>query len=300
MHTDQRNYSPKGHRGAFTLIELLTVIAIISILSSILLPVFATARERGRQAHCINNLNQIALSVLMYVNDSDETYPMASEGKHCNASTIGDPHAGCDPNLKTIPEILAPYMASNATWKCPSAANRISSDYDYGYAEYLGWKPLKNGNSANPHAAGGNGTGNSGNSNGNIAVTNEGTPFTSKLSDNVSPSTLVMACDIIDAVIGSAQVTSPLTDPSTWSECNSSTTSCPSDLGVMMPPGYAIKGLKNNWPNEMSTDSVWPSPRHLGRCMVVYTDGHVKSENVAQMAAHDFSGDPQCAFCNGL
>ncbi|MBC8136264.1 MAG: prepilin-type N-terminal cleavage/methylation domain-containing protein, partial [Fibrella sp.] len=42
------------NRNAFTLIELLVVIAIIAILAAILFPVFAQAREKGRQASCLS------------------------------------------------------------------------------------------------------------------------------------------------------------------------------------------------------------------------------------------------------
>lgn len=65
---------PRGRRG-FTLIELLVVIAIISILASILFPVFARAREKGRQAACLSNLHQIGMSMLMYAQDYDEDLP---------------------------------------------------------------------------------------------------------------------------------------------------------------------------------------------------------------------------------
>ena len=60
-------------RRGFTLIELLVVIAIIAILAAILFPVFARAREKARQASCSSNLKQIALGVLMYAQDYDET-----------------------------------------------------------------------------------------------------------------------------------------------------------------------------------------------------------------------------------
>jgi prepilin-type N-terminal cleavage/methylation domain-containing protein/prepilin-type processing-associated H-X9-DG protein len=66
----------KNGRG-FTLIELLVVIAIIAILAAILFPVFATAREKARQASCASNLKQSSLAVLQYVQDYDERYPMA-------------------------------------------------------------------------------------------------------------------------------------------------------------------------------------------------------------------------------
>jgi prepilin-type N-terminal cleavage/methylation domain-containing protein/prepilin-type processing-associated H-X9-DG protein len=62
-------------RYGFTLIELLVVIAVITILASILLPVFAQARDAARRANCISNLKQIALAHQMYVQDNDEALP---------------------------------------------------------------------------------------------------------------------------------------------------------------------------------------------------------------------------------
>jgi prepilin-type N-terminal cleavage/methylation domain-containing protein/prepilin-type processing-associated H-X9-DG protein len=65
------SYRVKG----FTLIELLVVIAIIAILAAILFPVFAKAREKARQTSCLNNQRQIAVSILMWAQDHDETLP---------------------------------------------------------------------------------------------------------------------------------------------------------------------------------------------------------------------------------
>jgi prepilin-type N-terminal cleavage/methylation domain-containing protein len=67
-------------RKGFTLIELLVVIAIIAILAAILFPVFAQAREKARESTCLNNVKQISLAFVMYVQDYDEGFPMHHNG----------------------------------------------------------------------------------------------------------------------------------------------------------------------------------------------------------------------------
>lgn len=60
---------------AFTLIELLTVIAIIGILAAILVPVVGRAREHARRAACVSNLRQIGLSAHLFAVENNDRLP---------------------------------------------------------------------------------------------------------------------------------------------------------------------------------------------------------------------------------
>lgn len=63
----------------FTLIELLIVIAIISILSSLLLPALSLARYSAKLTVCKNQLKQIGQGLLLFANDNDSFYPYRGE-----------------------------------------------------------------------------------------------------------------------------------------------------------------------------------------------------------------------------
>ena len=92
------------YKKGFTLIELLVVITIIAILAAILFPVFSKAREKGRQANCISNQKQMALAVIMYMNEHETTLPgenwtrdIGMEGSKmlkCPSSSLDD--SDCD------------------------------------------------------------------------------------------------------------------------------------------------------------------------------------------------------------
>jgi prepilin-type N-terminal cleavage/methylation domain-containing protein len=65
----------RGYPRAFTLIELLVVITIIAVLASIALPVYNGIQKRARATQDANNLRQLGITMLLYLNDSDGSLP---------------------------------------------------------------------------------------------------------------------------------------------------------------------------------------------------------------------------------
>ena len=67
----------KRLRDAFTLIELLTVIAIIGILAAILIPTVGRVRESARAGQCASNMRQVALALRLHADDNKGKLPAA-------------------------------------------------------------------------------------------------------------------------------------------------------------------------------------------------------------------------------
>jgi prepilin-type N-terminal cleavage/methylation domain-containing protein/prepilin-type processing-associated H-X9-DG protein len=97
---------------AFTLIELLIVIAIIAILAGIMFPVFARAHEFAHKAGCIGNFKQFGVAFALYGNDFDDS--LINPGQYDNDPTdIGQ--QALDPYVR-----VSPGQTKESIYLCPS------------------------------------------------------------------------------------------------------------------------------------------------------------------------------------
>lgn len=114
-----------GSRSAFTLIEVLVVVAIIALLVSILLPSLSRAREQARRAVCAGRLHNMGVAV--------QSYAHSNQGKIIQCRNA-DVQVALDPRLtsRTNPTSNVPadyvdwhgaakrYQLDRELWECPN------------------------------------------------------------------------------------------------------------------------------------------------------------------------------------
>ncbi|HEX8236383.1 MAG TPA: DUF1559 domain-containing protein [Abditibacteriaceae bacterium] len=108
---------------AFTLIEVIVVLAIISLLAALLFPAFLTARGKARQVMCASNLRQIGLGIAMYAQDYDGLFPHAVDPSDRAAPggwAVFPEFAVSIPSIGLVHEVLQPYVPSRQIFACPA------------------------------------------------------------------------------------------------------------------------------------------------------------------------------------
>jgi prepilin-type N-terminal cleavage/methylation domain-containing protein/prepilin-type processing-associated H-X9-DG protein len=143
-------------QGAFTLIELMVVIAIIGVLLGLLLPAVQATREAARRSQCTNNLKQIALALHNYTS-ANGVLPMsmALSGAGNTTSDFG----GWSVFIRILPYIeqTTVYSAANfalsnehpanatvvevtmLTYLCPNEVKPTASKQKYGRAGVINY-----------------------------------------------------------------------------------------------------------------------------------------------------------------
>lgn len=100
------------NKKAFSLIELLVVLAIIGSLSAILLPAIGKARGNARRTQCANNLRQIGMAVSMFTDDHNFKLPLTLDG---------------GTSLYWF-QSIAPYLDDSDVLQCPDYKNYIADN----------------------------------------------------------------------------------------------------------------------------------------------------------------------------
>ena len=118
---------------AFTLVELLVVIALIATLAGLLLPVLGRAKESGRATACLSNLHQIGLALQLYVQDNGNRLP-----------TMRDKSLTTTNELPSTDLVLSNYLGNILILRCPSDGQNLFQTTGSSYS----WNSLLNGEDA--------------------------------------------------------------------------------------------------------------------------------------------------------
>ena len=130
---------------AFTLLELMVVIVIISILGSLLLVCVGRVKQPAQEALCLNNLRQIGVGLKLYHDENRGRFPLRISMKGSVGTPPAGPESAADwwdftfalggqdvPSGPPAPQRpLAPYIKSAETFHCPADKGDTFSSRPY-------------------------------------------------------------------------------------------------------------------------------------------------------------------------
>jgi prepilin-type N-terminal cleavage/methylation domain-containing protein len=144
-------------RNAFTLIELMVVIAIIAVLVSILVPSLNEARDYAETASCQSNLHHIGVAMAQYITSNRNYFPLSSyipidSGESAMYwPALLYPYVSGTGELEPLTHPLDPYRKDGPMFRCPTWIRvrpqnkpELIGGYKYGYDEvgmYSSWYP---------------------------------------------------------------------------------------------------------------------------------------------------------------
>ena len=133
---------------AFTLLELLAVLTVVAILSTLLVVAAKAVRSAGDAAQCVSNLRQLVAANLAYAAEHDARYVRAQDETNTVRWHGVRPNSGGRFDPSTGP--LAPYLGDGRVKLCPALRRVLTGTLSfedgtggYGYnAVYIGGTPL--------------------------------------------------------------------------------------------------------------------------------------------------------------
>ena len=143
-----RLVDPRSFQCAFTLIELLLVIAIIALLAALLVPALSPAKVKGQQTVCLNNLHQLALCALMYPADNGgklvANAPVSGfgvGGQGTNSWVLGNMKLPADSTNSAFLRqgLFFPYASQLAVYRCPADSSQTGSTLHVRSYSMNGW-----------------------------------------------------------------------------------------------------------------------------------------------------------------
>jgi len=143
-----RNSAGRGRLWAFTLVELLVIIALLGVLFSMIAPAMAKALGKAREVYCLNNLRNLSVAQTLFSHDHDDHLTPHAINRVPSQNAI-------IPNSKMTlwPDLLESYAGDRRVFRCPCMKCDLEQGMGFGMNLGVAGKFIVASESQTPHAS---------------------------------------------------------------------------------------------------------------------------------------------------
>ena len=111
---------------AFTMVEITIIVAVVAVLSVLIIPALAHAKQQSRARRCVDNSRHVGAAFAVYADNNNDEYVPFKKSKPTAKNAL----VASENGLVTYwPDLLKEFAGDNGIWHCPACNGQFGIGY---------------------------------------------------------------------------------------------------------------------------------------------------------------------------